>query len=51
MGYPLPQDIKWICDKCNAVIDFDKAVFPNPNKLESYHKECYSQNHSNGMRE
>lgn len=42
MGYPLPQDIKWICDKCHLIVEFDKAIFPNPNKLECYHKECFT---------
>ena len=40
MGYPLAQDIKWICDLCKKQVEFLEAVFPDPNKTECYHKNC-----------
>ena len=46
MGYPLPQDIKWICDSCKKQIDYSEAIFPNPNKTECYHKNCIINKHT-----
>lgn len=40
MGYPLPQDIKWICDGCKKQVNYSETVFPDPNKTECYHKQC-----------
>lgn len=40
MGSPLVDEIVWICDICNGMIEKKDLFRPDPNKYDAYHEEC-----------
>jgi len=41
MGSPLADDIQWVCDGCGKDIPQGKEIRPDPNRYNSYCKDCH----------